>query len=123
MEKKALIQIQIFKLAYEDYVNKYKYYNEPENINIEKIKPLIIQWKIYIPEDKQFMYQIMINIISSLNNNAFEKNYKSYREQCKDAKMDPRKIASFGLVYIIITNKDVMKQKMNFWNKVKLFLN
>lgn len=31
-----------------------------------------------------------------LNKNAFEKNYKSYTEQRKDAKMDPRKIASFA---------------------------
>lgn len=32
----------------------------------------------------------------SLNKNVFEKNYKSYTEQRKDAKMDPRKIASFA---------------------------
>lgn len=56
----------------------------------------------------------------SLNKNAFEKNYKSYSEQCKDAKIDPRKIASFGLVYIIITNKDVMKTKNEFLEQGKI---
>jgi len=62
LEKKALIQIQIFKLFYEDYFNKYEYYNEPENINIGKIKLLIKKSKIYILGNKQFMYQGMINI-------------------------------------------------------------
>ena len=37
----------------------------------------------------------------SLNKNDFKKNYKSYSEQCKDAKMDLRKIARFepGVYY------------------------
>ena len=96
LEKKAFIQIQIFKLAYEDYVKKYHYYNIPENLNFMEIINLIKKWMDYIPGEKKFMYQGMINIISSLNNSVFDQKYKSYSEQCKNAKMDPKKIASFA---------------------------
>lgn len=127
LEKKALIQIQIFKLAYEDYVNKYNFYNVPENINIGEIISLIKQWKNYISKDKEFMYQGMINIISSLNNNAFEQNYKSYSEQCKDAKMDPKKIASFapGVYYYNKQRCDEAKNEFLEQGKIisKLIIN
>ena len=49
-----------------------------------------------VPNETKFMYQGMINIFSSLNDKEFEDKFKSYTEECKDAKMDPRKIASFA---------------------------
>ena len=96
LQKKAFIQIQIFKLAYEDYISKYKYYITPENIGITDIKTLINKWMQHVPKEQMLMYQGMINIISSLDNKAFEQKFKSYTVQYKNAKMDPRKIASFA---------------------------
>jgi len=57
---------------------------------------ILKKWILHIPKDHKIMYQGMINIISSLNNSVFDQKYKSYSEQCKNAKMDPKKIASFA---------------------------
>ena len=96
LQKKAFLQTQIFDLAYKDYIKKYVAYNTPENINIIEIINLLKNWESYVPNEHKFMYQGMINILISLSNNTFEQKFKSYSEQCKDAKMDPRKIASFA---------------------------
>ena len=96
LQKKAFVQTQIFNLAHEDYVRKYENYNVPENINILDIKNLVNSWMNCVPEEHKLMYQGMINIISSSNNNTFEDKFKSYTEKYKDAKMDPKKIASFA---------------------------
>ena len=96
LKTKAFIQTQIFKLAYEDYVKNYKQYNVPENINISDIKKLLILWIQNVPNEHQIMYKGMFNTISSLNNEVFENNFKIMSEQCKNATLDPRKIASFA---------------------------
>ena len=96
LQKKAFVQTQIFNLSYEDYIKKYENYNVPENINILEIKNLVNTWMNNVPDEHKLMYQGMINIISSSNNIIFEDKFKSYSEQCKDAKMDPKKIASFA---------------------------
>ena len=96
LQKKAFLQTQIFKLAYEDYVKKYHNYTDPENINIANIKELIINWMNYLPNEFKIMYYGMLNIINSSKNPTFDKTFKSYSEQAKNAKMDPKLIASFA---------------------------
>ena len=96
LQKKAFLQTQIFKLAYEDYVKKYHYYTVPENIDIPSIKNLVINWLHYVPKEYKFMYYGMLNIINSTKNSTFDKTFKSYSEKAKNAKMDPKKIASFA---------------------------
>ena len=96
LQKKAFLQTQIFKLAYEDYVRNYGKYDVPENINIEEIKSLLRKWVEKIPNEFKIMYQGMLNTISSLNNDTFNQQFKSYSEQAKNAKMDPKLIASFA---------------------------
>ena len=97
LQKKAFLQTQIFKLAYEDYVKKYHSYTVPENINIANIKQLVTNWLHYVPKDQKLMYYGMLNIINSTKNNSnFDKKFKSYSEQAKNAKMDPKLIASFA---------------------------
>ena len=96
LQKKAFLQTQIFKLAYEDYIRKYGAYDIPSNINIEYIKNLINLWFQNVSEEYKFMYQGMFNTISSLKNDIFNKNFQNYSEQVKDAQMDPTKIASFA---------------------------
>jgi len=96
LQKKAFLQTQIFRLAYEDYIRKYNSYDVPENIDILTIKNLLVTWMYYLPKDQKIMYQGMINVISSLNNSTFDKKFKNYAEQAKNAKMDPTKIASFA---------------------------
>ena len=96
LQKKAFLQTQIFKLAYEDYVRNYGKYDVPENINIEEIKSLLRKWVEKIPNEFKIMYQGMLSTISSLNNDTFNQQFKSYSEQAKNAKMDPKKIMSFA---------------------------
>ena len=96
LQKKAFLQTQIFKLAYEDYIRKYGAYDIPSNINIEYIKNLINLWFQNVSEEYKFIYQGMFNTISSLKNDIFDKNFQNYSEQVKDAQMDPTKIASFA---------------------------
>lgn len=96
LQKKAFLQTQIFKLVYDDYISKYKKYKIPENINLLKIKNLVSKWMDNVPNGQKYIYQGMINIFSSLNDKEFEEKFKLYTEKCKDAKMDPKKIASFA---------------------------
>ena len=96
LQKKAFVQTQIFKLAYEDYIRKYGAYDIPSNINIEYIKNLINLWFQNVSEEYKFIYQGMFNTISSLKNDIFDKNFQNYSEQVKDVQMDPTKIASFA---------------------------
>ena len=96
LQKKAFLQTQIFKLAYEDYVKKYHSYTVPENINIANIRQLVTNWLHNVPKDQRLMYYGMLNIINSTKNSNFDKKFKSYSEQAKNAKMDPKLIASFA---------------------------
>jgi len=113
LQKKAFVQTQIFNLAYEDYVKKYNYYKPPENIEILDIVNILKKWMLHIPKDHKVMYQGMINIISSLNNSYFNNKFKSYAEKYKNAKLDPRKIASFapGVYYYNKQRCDEAKNK------------
>ena len=94
--KKAFVQTQIFKLAYDDYIKNYQRYTPPQNINLELIKKLLNFWMSEVSEKNRFVYQGMINILGSLDNSSFEKKFKYYSQKCKDAKMDPKKISSFA---------------------------
>ena len=96
LQKKAFLQTQIFRLAYEDYIRKYKNYDVPENIDIMTIKNLLATWMHNVPKEQKVMYQGMLNAISSLKNTTFDKKFKNYSEQAKHAKLDPTKIASFA---------------------------
>lgn len=62
----------------------------------------------------------MINIISSFNNNVFEHNYKSYNEQCINAKKDPIKIASFAPSVYYYNKQRCDEAKNEFLEKVKI---
>ena len=86
LHKKALIQTQIFKWAYDDYINKYENYNIPENICLLEVINLVKKWMDNVPDDKRYMYQGMIDIISSSNNEEFDDKFKSYSEKCKNPK-------------------------------------
>jgi len=94
--KKAFVQTQIFKLAYDDYIKKYHKYTPPQNIDLELIKKLLNFWMNEISEKDRLVYQGMINILGSLNNSSFEQKFKYYSQKCKSAKMDPKKISSFA---------------------------
>ena len=101
LRKKAFLQTTIFKFAYEDYIKKYEKYDIPEAINVLEIIELINTWMNNVEDESKFMYQGMINIINLSKNTFFEQKFKSYTEQCKNAKMDPKQIASFapGIYY------------------------
>lgn len=114
LQKKGFFHIQIFRLAYDDYITKYEKYNMPENYSLLEVINLVKKWMDNVPDDKKFMYQGMINLFTSSNNKEFDEKFKSYSEKCKNAKMDSKKYLVILLVYIIITNKDVKKQKMKF---------
>ena len=96
LQKKAFVQTQIFKLAYEDYIRKYGAYDVPVNIDTSTIQKYLVIWIYHVPNEYKTMYQGMSNIINSLKNTAFDKKFRYYSQQAKNAKMDPTKIASFA---------------------------
>jgi len=96
LQKKAFLQTQIFRLAYEDYIRKYNSYDVPENIDIEEIKNLLKIWIQNVPNEYNIIYQGMLNTLCALDNNTFDIQFLNYAEQAKNAKMDPKKIASFA---------------------------
>ena len=96
LQKKAFVQTQIFKLSYEDYIRKYGAYDVPVNIDILTIQNYLAIWIYHVPNEYKTMYQGMSNIINSLKNTAFDKKFRYYSQQAKNAKMDPTKIASFA---------------------------
>ena len=120
LRKKAFIQTQIFKLAYDDYINKYKYYTKPENIKINEIINYLNFWMYNVPEDQKILYQGMINILSLLNNSEFEKKFQTYSEKYKNAKMDPKKIASFAPGIYYYNYKRSEEAKNNYLQHGKL---
>ena len=125
LQKKAFLQTQIFKLAYEDYIKKYRNYTIPENIAIANIKQLIVNWMHYVSSEHKIMYQGMLNIIDSSKNQTFDKTFNSYSEQAKNAKMDPKKIASFapGIYYYNIQRCDEAKNQYLEEGKITSTLN
>ena len=59
-------------------MKRYNFYNTPENIYINKIIKLINEWQSYMPKEKQFMYEHILNIIGSINDNTFDENLKIF---------------------------------------------
>ena len=92
LQKKAFLQTQIFILCIRIILKN----TNPENINLLQIKNLLTSWMNFVPQEQKFIYQGMIDIISALKNTEFEYKFKSYSEQYKNVKMDPKKIASFA---------------------------
>jgi len=120
LQKKAFIQTHIFNLSYEDYVKNYKKYDVPENMKISEIIKLLNEWKSNVPKDHQLMYEGMINTISSLNNKKFEQKFLDYSEQFKNAKLDPKKIASFAPGIYYYNQKRVEEAKNEYLDEGKI---
>ena len=120
LQKKAFIQTHIFNLSYEDYVKNYKKYDVPENMKISEIIKLLNEWKSNVPKDHQLMYEGMINTISSLNNKKFEQKFLDYSEQFKNAKLDPKKIASFAPGIFYYNQKRVEEAKNEYLEEGKI---
>ena len=99
--KKAFVQTQIFKLAYDDYIRKYKKYTPPQNIDLREIKKLLNIWMGNVTDEAKIIYQGMINILSSFDNSIFDKKFRSTSKKYRNAKMNPIKISSFspGIYY------------------------
>ena len=120
LQKKAFIQTHIFNLSYEDYVKNYKKYDVPENMKISEIIKLLNEWKLNVPKDHQLMYEGMINTISSLNNKKFEQKFLDYSQQFKNAKLDPKKIASFAPGIFYYNQKRVEEAKNEYLDEGKI---
>lgn len=127
LAKKAFVQAKIFKISYEDYIRKYTYYKVPENIDIDKIKELIGNWMYQVPDEQRFIYQGMINIISSLKDTSFEQKFNSYSKRCKNAKLDPKKIATIAPGIYYYNHQRCEEAKNEYYEKEeiisKLFIN
>jgi hypothetical protein len=123
LQKKALLQTQIFNLSYQDYIKKHTHYNAPENINLLQIKNLVTSWMAVVPTEQKFIYQGMIDIICSLSNTEFENKFKSYSEQCRNAKMDPKKIASFAPAVYYYNHQRCKEAKNQYLNEGKISSN
>ena len=115
--KKAFVQTQIFKLAYDDYIKNYQKYIPPQNIDLELIKKLLNFWMNEVSEKDRFVYQGMINILGSLNNSSFEQKFKNYSQKCKNAKMDPKTISSFAPGVYYYNSQRCEEAKNDYFDK------
>ena len=78
---------------------------------------------IFVLQEQKFIYQGMIDIISSLKNTDFENKFKSYSEQCGNAKMDPKKIASFAPAVYYYNHQRCKEAKNQYLNEGKISSN
>ena len=112
--KKAFVQTQIFKLAYDDYIKKYHKYTPPQNLDLGKIKSYLKEWMLYVDDDAKVIYQGMINIFYSLNNSYFDKKFRSTSQKYKNAKMDPKKICCFASGVYYYNHQRCEEAKSNY---------
>jgi hypothetical protein len=112
--KKAFVQTQIFKLAYDDYIKKYHKYTPPQNLDLGKIKSYLKEWMFYVDDDAKVIYQGMINIFYSLNNSYFDKKFRSTSQKYKNAKMDPKKICCFASGVYYYNHQRCEEAKSNY---------
>ena len=120
LHKKAFIQTQIFQLSYEDYVKNYKQYDPPDNINLKVINELLTKWMNNVKDKDKFIYQGMINIISSLDNSFFKEQFYLLSQKYKNAKMDPKKISSFAPGICYYNQQRCHEAKKNYMEKGKI---
>ena len=112
--KKAFVQTQIFKLAYDDYIKKYHNYTPPQNLDLGKIKSYLKEWMLYVDDDAKVIYQGMLNIFYSLNNSYFDKKFRSTSQKYKNAKMDPKKICCFASGVYYYNHQRCEEAKSNY---------
>ena len=120
LKKKAFIQTQIFQLSYDDYIKNYKKYEPPNNIKIEALNELLINWMNHVNNKDKFIYQGMINIISSLDNSFFKEQFEFHSQKCKDARIDPKKISSFAPGISYYNQQRCQEAKNNYMEKGKI---
>lgn len=112
--KKAFVQTQIFKLAYDDYIKKYHKYTPPQNLDLGKIKIYLKDWMSHVDKDAKVIYQGMLNIFYSLNNSYFDKKFRSTSQKYKNAKMDPKKICCFASGVYYYNHQRCEEAKINY---------
>ena len=120
LQKKALVQTHIFKLAYEDYINNYKEYTLPENIGLDEIINHLIIWMNNVSDKDKFIYQGMINVFNSADNSIFDTKFNNCAQMYKNAKMDPKKISSFAPAVYYYNTQRIEEAKENFMEKGKI---
>lgn len=123
LQKKAFVQTQIFRLAYDDYINRYKKYDPPQELKLTDIKKLLEKWMYYVDNESKIIYQGMINVISSLNNSSFDRKFRAASQKYKNAKMDPRKISSFAAGVNYYNHQRCQEAKKYYMKKGKITSN
>ena len=66
-------EIEIFRLYYQDYVEKYGKFDFPNNLPKKEMLKEIINWEIYVPQENRKYYTCLYNLVNgnynfSLNN-------------------------------------------------------
>lgn len=120
LKNKALLQTKIFQLGYKDYIKNYKKYDPPNSINLKEIKKQLEYWMAKVDEESKIIYQGMINIISSLNNSVFDKQFRAISQKYKHAKMNPKEISKFAAGVYYYNNQRCHEAKNEYMQKGKI---
>lgn len=93
----CIVQTQIFRMAYMDYISKYDSY-KIDNLEINKLIHIINEWMKNVKDEDKILYKEMLDIITSINNNiSFSSHsFTTYTKDCQHVTMNPQDIASMA---------------------------
>ena len=64
LKLQLMFEIEVFRLSYEDFINKYEKYNFPENLSKEEILKNLNEWKNYVKDEDKKYYDVIIRIFA-----------------------------------------------------------
>ena len=64
LKLQLMFEIEVFRLSYEDFINKYEKYNFPENLTKEEILKNLNEWKNYVKDEDKKYYDVIIRIFA-----------------------------------------------------------
>jgi len=95
LRNQCIVQIQLFRMTYNDYIQKYGSY-KVDNLDNKKLKEIINNWKEKVRTEDKVLYDDMLSIIFSKNINSSSNLFNTYSKKCQNVQMNPRDIASIA---------------------------
>lgn len=116
--KQLLIEYECFRNSFSYYINKYKFYDFPENLEFEKIEKWIKKWKKDAEENAHALYDDILKILKQENTKSRFGEIKRMKKSVQIK--DEEKAVSSMATNFISTNhrlnnkeKDVINEYIN----------
>ena len=91
----CIVQVQLFRMTYLDYTQKYGSY-KTDNLSNENMINILNDWKKKVNQEDKTIYDEMIEILSNNNISSSSKSFNIYAKNCQNVSIDPKEIASMA---------------------------